>query len=88
VVRKEARKEVRLAVLGEGDFFGEMAPLDRKVHSAAVRALDEARVPTVERPTLLRGVHEDPSLGFRIVEKMFNRIPELDARLVSVRAKD
>jgi CRP/FNR family cyclic AMP-dependent transcriptional regulator len=87
VLREDAGKEMRLAVLGEGDFFGEMALFDREVRSATVRALGEVRVLTVERKTFLRRIHEDPSLAFRIVEKMSHRIRDLDAQLVGARTK-
>ena len=81
----EKQKEVRLAVLHEKDFFGEMALFDREVRSATVRALGEARVLTVDRKSFLRRVHEDPSLAFRIVEQMSHRIRELDAEMIRLK---
>ena len=74
-------KEVRLAVLGEGDVFGEMALFERMPRSATVRALGEVRVLTIDKKTFLRQVHEDPSLAFRILQKMSYRIRELNAEL-------
>lgn len=74
-------KEVRLAVLGEGDVFGEMALFERMPRSATVRALGEVRVLTIDKKTFLRQVHEDPSLAFRILQKMSYRIRELDTEL-------
>ena len=74
VVRENGQqREVRLAVLHEKDFFGEMALFDRDVRSATVRALGAARVLTVDRKSFLRRVHEDPSLAFRVVEQMSHR---------------
>ena len=78
VVHATEGKDRRLALLGEGDFFGEMAIFDRDVRSATVRAKGEVRVLTVDRATFLRRISEDPSLAFRIVEKMSNRIRELN----------
>ena len=87
VVRENGQqREVRLAVLHEKDFFGEMALFDREVRSATVRARGEARVLTVDRKSFLRRVHEDPSLAFRIVEQMSHRIRELDAELTRCKA--
>ena len=74
-------KEVRLAVLSEGDVFGEMALFERMPRSATVRALGEVRVLTIDKKTFLRQVHEDPSLAFRILQKMSYRIRELDTEL-------
>lgn len=78
-------KEIRLAVLGEGDVFGEMAIFDREVRSATVRALGEVRVLTVDKRTFLRRVHEDPSFAFRILQRMSQRIRALDAELFKLR---
>jgi CRP/FNR family transcriptional regulator len=87
VFREDGKqREVRLAVLREKDFFGEMALFDREVRSATVRALGEARVLTVDRKSFLRRVHEDPSLAFRVVEQMSHRIRELDAELTRLKA--
>jgi CRP-like cAMP-binding protein len=69
--------EVHLAVREEGDFFGEMAIFERNVRSATVRALGEARVLTVDKKNLLRRIHEDPSLAFRLVETLSGRIRDL-----------
>ena len=82
VGENDKQTAVRLAVLHEKDFFGEMALFDREVRSATVRALGEARVLTVDRKSFLRRVHEDPSLAFRIVEQMSHRIRELDAEMI------
>jgi CRP-like cAMP-binding protein len=80
-------KEVRLAVLGEGDVFGEMALFERMPRSATVRALGDVRVLTIDKKTFLRRVHEDPSLAFRILQKMSFRIRELDTELVRLKTE-
>lgn len=82
VLQKKGDQEVRLAVMDEGDFFGEMALFEREVRSATVRAMGEARVLTIDKRTFLRRVHEDPSLAYRMVQKMSQRIRKLNAELV------
>lgn len=79
-------KEVRLAVLGEGDVFGEMALFERQARSATVRAMGDVRALTVDKRTFLRQVHEDPSLAFRILQKMSHRIRELNVELVRLKS--
>ena len=66
---------------GAGQFFGEMALFDRDVRSATVRAYGRARVLTVDKRNFMRRVHEDPSLAFRLVETMSNRIRFLVDRI-------
>ena len=84
VIKEQAGSEVSLAELGEGDFFGEMALFEKDVRSATVRALGDVRVLTVDQKILLRKIHEDPSLAFRIIRKLSQRIRGLDAELLRI----
>jgi len=81
VVREHEGKEIRLAELGEGDFFGEMALFEKDVRSATVRPLGDVRVLTVDRKMFLRKIHDDPSLAFMIMQRMSRRLRELNAEL-------
>ena len=87
VVQQDGDKETRLALMGDGDIFGEMALFDREPRSATVRAVGEARVLTVDKRTFLSRVHQDPSLAFRILQKMSHRIRDLNNELSRVRTK-
>ena len=78
--------EVRLAVLGAGDFFGEMSIFEHEVRSATVRARGDAHVLTVDKRTLLKRIKEDPFLAVSILQTMSNRIREINAELVRARA--
>lgn len=86
VLREVDNSPTRLAVLGEGDVFGEMALFEREPRCATVRALGAARVLTVDRRGFLRRVHEDPSLAFRILRIMSRRIRDLNAELARAKA--
>lgn len=81
VLLKKGDKLVCVAVLGEGDFFGEMALFDQEVRSATVRAKGDVRALTLEKRNFLRRIHEDPSLAFRMLERMSHRIRELNTML-------
>ena len=85
VLRRGKEGEVRVAVLEEGDIFGEMAIFEREVRSATVRALGEARVLTVDKKTFLRRVQEDPSLAFNLVRMMSRRIRRLSGEIADLR---
>ena len=81
VVQERSGTEVRLAVLGESDFFGEGGLFENEKRSATVRALGSVRVLTVDRKTLLRRIQEDPTLAHRIIETLSRRIRELNVRV-------
>ena len=81
VYRDRDGQEVPLAVLGESEFFGEVPLFERQDRSASVRAKGPVRVLTVERKTLLRRIHEDPTLAYRILETMSRRIRQLDSEV-------
>jgi len=86
VLQEREGKEVRLAVLDKGEFFGEMAIFEKEVRSATVRAMGEVRALTIDKRTLLRRISEDPTIAFRIMERMSHRIRELDNELVRLKA--
>ena len=87
VVQGSGENEFRLAVLGEGEFFGEMGVFDRDVRSATVRALGKVQVMTIDKATFLRRISEDPSLAFRIIKKMSSRIRDLNNELTGLKGK-
>jgi flavin-dependent dehydrogenase len=87
VIKESEGREIRLAELGPGEFFGEMALFEKDVRSATVRPLGEVRVLTVDRKMFLRKIHDDPSLAFRVMQKMSRRIRELDDELMRVRSE-
>lgn len=77
--------EVALAELKAGDFFGEMAIIDREVRSATVSAIGEVRLLSIDKKNFLRRVHEDPSLAYRVIHKMSQKIRELDVELTRLK---
>lgn len=81
VIADHDGEEIRLRELGKNDFFGEMAIFEDEVRTATVRAVSEVRVLTIDKKNFLTGIHEDPSLAFRIVETMSHRIRDLTDRL-------
>ncbi len=81
VLREDGDKEVVVGELKTGDVFGEMAVFDQQPRSATVRAKGQARVLTLDKRAFLRRVHEDPSLAFRILHQMTERIRRLNDEL-------
>jgi CRP-like cAMP-binding protein len=80
-------REMRLRVMGPNDFFGEMALFGTEKRSCTIRALGKARVMTIDKKSFLGGIQEDPSLAFRIVKVMSQRIRDLTDRLTEFEMK-
>jgi len=85
VIRQSEQGEVRLAELGPGEIFGEMALFGNKIRSATVRPLEEVRVLTIDKKIFMQKIHEDPSLAFRVMQKMSQRIRNLNEELGKIR---
>jgi len=86
VFRSEGADEIILAELSKGEFFGEMAIFEHSVRSASVRAVGEVRALTIDKKILLHRITQDPTLAFRILEKMSQRIRELDTELTKLKS--
>jgi CRP-like cAMP-binding protein len=78
-------QDVCIHHLSTGDVFGEIALFKKGPRSATVKAVGEVRAITVDKRTFLRRVHEDPSIAFRILQRMSDRIVNLSNELVEVR---
>jgi flavin-dependent dehydrogenase len=77
VIFESEGQDIELNVLGKDDFFGEMAIFNQKIRTATVRARGPARVLTVNHKNLLKYIHEDPSLAYRLMQVMSERIDRL-----------
>lgn len=81
------REEVVLTVLERGDVFGEMALFTKRERSATARALGDARILTVDKRKFMKRVHQDPSLAYRILQKMSERIQRLNSQVLELRSE-
>ncbi len=74
-------RELRLRKMGPNDFFGEMALFEQEIRTCTIRAIAPTHVLTIDKKNFLKGIHEDPSLAFRMVQTMSHRIRDLTDRL-------
>ena len=82
IIHTVGGKEVHLAVCGYGEIIGEWSPENSNRHAADIRAKGKTRVMTVHRKQLLRRMHEDPTLAFRILEMMSQRLNDVTQQLI------
>lgn len=69
-----------LAILGQGDFFGEMAILDESPRSTDVIALSEVKLLSVSAQRFIQTLFKDPQLHHRMLQLMVRRL-----RLTNIR---
>ncbi|MEJ2695815.1 MAG: cyclic nucleotide-binding domain-containing protein [Candidatus Sulfobium sp.] len=78
ITRESTSGELTLGVLQGGAIFGEMALFDKLPRSATAVASGDARVLSVDRKKLFPTISKDPTLLFKILETMSQRIRGLD----------
>jgi CRP-like cAMP-binding protein len=83
VLKGEEGNQIRLATLGRGDFFGEMAILENEPRSATVIAREETHLLVLNTGNFMLKIRKDPTFAFNIMQKMSNRIRLLNEKLLS-----
>ncbi|NUN64285.1 Crp/Fnr family transcriptional regulator [Pseudanabaena biceps] len=69
-----------LAVLGNGDFFGEMAILDESPRSTDVVAFTPVRVLSIPAQQFIQCLFKDPKLHHRMLQLMVRRLRKTNQR--------
>jgi CRP-like cAMP-binding protein len=77
--------EITLGTLESGEIFGEMALFDRMPRSATAVASGDARILTVDRKKLFPTISKDPTLLFKILETMSQRIRGLNDEIAKLK---
>ena len=80
-VRAKDGHEVTLTELGRGDFFGEMALLDRKPRSADAVVKEDARLAVLSREHFLSFVRSNPNVALEMLTALANRLRHTDELL-------
>ena len=81
-------REVILAMLNAGDFFGEMSLLDGQSRSANVIALEETEVLSLKRDDFLVVLHDYPKIAIQLLKEMTSRLRKSDRQIVSLSLSD
>jgi CRP-like cAMP-binding protein len=76
VIKEKEDKEVKVAELGEKEFFGEMALFEKDVRSCTIRAKGDAHILTLDKKNFYKTIQKDPSIAFRLLERMSTRLRE------------
>lgn len=70
-----------LAVLGRGDFFGEMAILDESPRSTDVVAMTTVKLMSISAQRFIQTLFKDPQLHHRLLQLMVQRLRQTNLRI-------
>ena len=76
--------EAFLAILGEDDFFGELALLDDSPRSATAEALDNTETLTLHRDEFIRYIKNNPNFSLHVLQTLSQHIRRLNSQLSDV----
>ena len=80
-VTDEDKKEIVLAELAQGDFFGEMAIIDGKKRSAGATISEDARLAVLSRDNFLHFIRNNPMVALEMLSATFSRLRTTDKML-------
>jgi CRP/FNR family cyclic AMP-dependent transcriptional regulator len=81
-------KEIILAMMGPGEFFGEMALLDDAPRSATVVALEPLEVVTIWRTDFLQILQDNFSITRKLLSELSKRVRRMSLRIESLATMD
>ena len=81
-------REVILAMLNEGEFFGEMSLLDGESRSANVIALEKTKVLTLDRNDFIAVVNDYPQIAVQLLKELARRLRKSDRQIASLSLSD
>jgi uncharacterized membrane protein len=82
-ITDEDRREITLAELAQGDFFGEMSLIDGRQRSADASVVDDARFAVLARPDFLAFVRSNPDVALGMLGALSDRLRRTDELLRS-----
>lgn len=88
-ITKEVSGEVKtLAVLGAGEFFGEMAILNDKPRTATAEVVEDARMLVIDAKTFAQMIASNTEIAIRLIKKLARRLDAADALIEILMHRD
>jgi CRP-like cAMP-binding protein len=88
ITKKIRAMETILAELDRGDFFGEMAILEKEVRSATATAATDVKLLVIDEKTFETTIRTNPDVAIRIMRKLAGRLRDADHRIENLFIKD
>ncbi len=88
ITKRAQNREKVLAVLGPGEFFGEMAILNAKPRTASAEVVEDARLLVIDGRTLEQMVVSNTEIAVRLIKKLARRLDAADALIEVLMHRD
>jgi len=88
VSRNIAGKEQVLAILGKGDFFGEMALVTKVKRTATVTALRPVKLLAFDREGFVNMIAKNAKIALNVIDKLCRRLQNANLHLRHLARKD
>ncbi len=81
-------REVEIARLARGEFFGEMSLLESLPRNATIRAVGDTSLLVIKPGSLLLKIRRNPTFAFEMLLQMSRRLRRVNERLVGLLGSD
>jgi len=81
-------REVVLALLGKGSFFGEMSLLDEEPRSANVTTMEDSKFANIRRRDLVPLMMEQPAIALKLLSEIASRLRKTSRVLERISSMD
>jgi CRP/FNR family cyclic AMP-dependent transcriptional regulator len=81
ITRAVGTQEAYLAVLGPGEFFGEMAIVNNRPRSATATVLEDARLVAIDARTLESMLRTNTEIAVRLIQKLADRLEQTNRQV-------
>ncbi len=82
-----SESEITLAVLGAGEFFGEMALLEGLPRSAGATVVEDALLIEVAQPAFETLVHKNGEIAVRLMKRLSSRLREANRQIQALMSR-
>lgn len=84
ILTGNGEREVALADVVAGNYFGELAAIDGMKRSARVIATMDSRLASLDGPAFIEVLNRHPQIGVRVLERLTRIIRNLDQRVTQL----
>ncbi|MGQ9477559.1 MAG: Crp/Fnr family transcriptional regulator [Candidatus Bipolaricaulia bacterium] len=84
----ESGRKLTLAIIGEGEIFGEMVLVGQRRRELLAQAIQDARIYEIERTRFLELIQREPWLALKVLELFGQRTREIERKLEDLVFKD